>query len=100
MVEVVLTKHAKKRTKERLGLNKSTLQKEATKAFEKGLNHRELKGSVKKLFDALYFKYQTANNIKLYSNYLYIFKGNILLTVYPVPQPYRKKAEKLCKNGL
>ena len=87
---VTVTDHAQKRIRERVGLPKRAVEKNAERALKKGIKHSQLSGRVKKFVDALYFKYQTANNIRIYENSVYLFAGGILITVIDLPQKYRK----------
>ena len=70
-----LTDHAVQRTKERVGLPKRSAEKNAQKALENGIRHCETKGSLNRYITALYWKQETANNIRVYCNNVYIFNN-------------------------
>lgn len=53
-METIVTQHGKKRLKERAGLNKKAAEKNADKAFQEGIKHSEVSGSLRKYFDGLY----------------------------------------------
>ena len=87
---VTITRHAKKRMKERLGLPRSALQKAADRAFEEGRTHSEFNGSAKRYLDSLWFMNKRIGHLRIYGGQVYIFAGTTLVTVYPVPQKLRK----------
>ncbi len=93
-----VTKHAERRTKERLGLPKRVSAKNAEKALQEGVRHKDTKGGLRCYIEALYWKNQTANNIRVYCNNVYIFHDDVLITLFSLPQKYRKAAEKLWKE--
>ena len=93
-----VTDHAAKRTKERLGLSKRLTVKNAERALSEGLSHKETNGSLYRYIESLYWKHQTANNIRIYCNNVYIFHNTLLITVYALPQRYRKVENKLRKR--
>lgn len=90
-----LTNHGSDRIRERVGLPKGCVIKNAERAFEKGLKHSELSGSLKRYVDKLYLEQKHANNIRLYCGSAYLFRGNVLITVIPLPGKYRKQEEKM-----
>ena len=82
---VTVSKHAKKRLKERCGLNKRSIQRMADKAFIDGVRHSDTRGRLNKWITSLYFYNKTADNIRLYGDKVYIFTGNTLVTVIQIP---------------
>ncbi len=96
---VYVTKHATQRTKERLGLPKRLTLKNAEKALKDGIRHRETSGSLHRYITALYWKHRNANNIRIYCNNVYLFHEDTFITVFPLPQKYRKTAERLKKES-
>lgn len=93
-----VTKHAEKRMKERLGISKRTTEKNAEKALELGIKHSETSGSLHRYITSLYWKNQTANNARIYCNSVYIFHNETLITVFPLPQKYRRTVENIRKK--
>lgn len=93
--EVIITKHGKQRTKDRVGISKKLATKNATKAFEFGVTHAESKGSLRKYFDKLYLIHNRANNVRIYNRNVYIFNGSKLITVLPLPQNLSKLADSI-----
>lgn len=94
-----ITRHASQRIRERVGLPKQAINKNADRALENGLTHKDVSGSVSRYADKLYLQYRTANNIRFYGNQVYLFRNNILITVIPLPQKYRKVIESIKRKG-
>lgn len=70
-----VTNHAARRTKERLGLPKKLSHKNAENALRYGIRHSDTSGSLNRYISALYWKHETANNVRIYCNNVYIFHG-------------------------
>ena len=87
---IKITKHAYDRAKERLGWKKSALENTAPKAFTVGTKHTDAKSKLRKYFDGIWRKYKNADNCRVHGEVFYLFRQNILITVYPVPN-YLKK---------
>ena len=68
-----VTDHAARRTKERLGISKRISEKNADKALQMGIRHSETSGSLHRYITALYWKNQTANNVRIYCENVYTF---------------------------
>lgn len=98
MSEAVVTKHGAKRIKERIGLGKGSVQKNVEKALVEGITHADTKGSLHRYLDGVYLLNERPNNMRIYNHMLYLFRGNILITVLPLPQKYRACADKLQKQ--
>ena len=89
-VDVIVTSHAKKRIKKRLGLNKSIIEDVSREAFFNGIQHKDLGGSFKRYVSGLYLKYGIANNIRIYKEKVFIFRNNVLITVFNLPHRYKR----------
>jgi hypothetical protein len=85
-----ITKHAAQRGNERLGLTNDSFVKLSAKALKKGIKHCDCKGQLKKYIDALYLKHKTANNIRIYGEFVYLFCNEILITVFQLPVEFKK----------
>ena len=93
------TKHSVKRIRERMGINKKSTQKIAENALVHGIGQTDVKyGSLSKYLCSLYCTNKTANNIKIYNQYVYIFIDEILITVYRLPNIYIEQAAKIQKR--
>lgn len=93
-MESVITSHAEKRLRKRVGLNKSSLQKIADKALKYGISHSETSGSLRRYIDKLYLSERNANNIRIYGEHVYLFRGNTLITVFGLPSKFHKRINK------
>ena len=100
---MTITKHAKKRLRERLGLQKKSMQRIVNKAYYHGKKLEDFNGGV---YQYLYnidrsHKQLHGNNstIRVYGNFIYLFAGNYLITVFQLRQPKaltkKSKKEKL-----
>lgn len=98
MPDVVMTNHSVKRTKERIGLSKKIADKNAQRALEYGVTHSEAKGVLCRYLDKLYLSNGNANNVRVYHRYVYLFRGNTLLTIIPLPNKFYALADKLQKQ--
>jgi hypothetical protein len=67
-------------------------------AFEKGLTHAETAGPLRRYLDSLYLYNETADNIRLYGDKIYIFCGDILVTVLNTPRKFRGIVEKAMRR--
>ena len=102
MSNISVSRHGRKRTKDRVGLSKGLAEKNAERAFKDGLKHGELKGNLYKYVTSLYFKHETANNIRVFHRNVYIFCDSTLVTIFPLPGnlvPLADKLEKRKKGG-
>lgn len=98
--EVIITKHGKKRTKDRVGLSKKIADKNAQKALDFGVAHQDTKGSLKKFMDAVYFRYKNSNNTRIYNRKVYLFHNEVLITVLNLPNNFSVIADKLQKKKM
>lgn len=92
MQKINVTKHGKKRAKERSGIGKSDkkIKKAAQKAYEQGTRFEELKGTFKRYFERQYENYK-GGDIRLYGGQIWVFDNNKLVTVKPIPSRYQLK---------
>lgn len=93
-----ITKHAAERTRERAGLKRKALERMAAKALEDGLTHAEAKGPLKDFVSNLYLKHRTANGVRIYGEFVFIFCGHTLVTVFRLPNSHLRLANKLWKR--
>ena len=89
-MKIKVSKHAEQRMRERCGLNKKSIERIAQKAYDKGISHKNTKGNLNKWITSVYLKNTKANNIRLYGEMIYIFCGNILVTVFQIPHNLSK----------
>lgn len=96
--ESYVTAHASKRLRERVGVRKRSIQNISDRALSKGLSHKDLSGKLRRYVDGLFLRSRTANNIKVYSEKIYIFRDNTLITVISLPSEFKKLANKLYQS--
>lgn len=95
---MTISNHARHRMKERCGFNRKTQDRMAQKAFNEGITHKQTKGRLHKWVTSLFFKNCNANNIRLYGDNAYIFCGETLVTVIPIPVNLKKDFERMVKK--
>lgn len=101
MNNVTVSKHATKRTKDRVGISKKLAEKNAEKALQFGITHAETKAGLKRYLDRLYFQECTATNMRVYHRYVYIFNSrNILITILPLPNKFYRLADQLQREKI
>lgn len=93
-----VSRHAKKRLKERCGLKKKSKDRIAERVFDEGITHAQTKGKLNRWITKLYFHNEMANNIRIFGGNAYIFAGETLVTVIPVPNNIRKNMKKMIEN--
>jgi len=86
-----LTKHGEKRIRKRAGIPRRATQKLVDEAKLKGKPASEFKGSFRRYLDFQGITYNTTPVV--YNGYIYFFHGNLLTTMWPIPQSYRKVAK-------
>lgn len=92
-----ISNHARQRMKECCGFNRKAQDRMAEKAFYDGITHKHTKGRLYKWVTSLFFKNCNANNIRLYGDNAYIFCGETLVTVIPIPNDLRKDFKEMTK---
>ena len=84
--EVVISKHAYERLKERNGWNKKTAERMLSKICIDGKQPEEIKGYLKIWVNKKRTnKLGVATGFILYGNMLYIFRDNLMVTVIAAP---------------
>lgn len=78
-----VSRHAKQRMKERCGFNGKAQERMARKALTDGITHAQTKGRLNK---------------RIYGDNAYIFCGETLVTVIPVPANIKKDMEKMIRR--
>ena len=83
-----VTNHAKRRMHSRIGITKGIAQKQAVKVLRNGIKHEETLGDLNRWMNAEFLRYRTANNRRYYAGKLYIFDGEVLITVLNANQDF------------
>lgn len=86
---MIITEHAFQRARARMGLNREAFARTAAKAFESGAKLEDTRGKVQRYIEGLLEKKQTADNTRIYGEFVYVFCGAYLVTVHHLPKEYR-----------
>ena len=90
-----ITQHAFDRTRQRMGLNADALVKMAATALVKGMPHHATKGKLRRYLDGIFLRSMVANNMRVYGHYIYLFRGEKLITIYNMPNELIAISDKL-----
>ncbi len=99
-MEIILSKHAEKRMKERLNLTKQAAIRMANKVYEQGIDGNIKNGSLKRYINGKIKegKINEFTEVKIYGDYVYIFDNNVLITVFILPKNLKERANKTQKK--
>jgi len=78
----IVTEHAYEKAKERMNWKPKVLDKMMQKAFYKGIQHKDTKGTLKKHITKLWHRYKFCNNVRIYGENIYFFSNKRLITLY------------------
>lgn len=95
---MIVSIHAEKRAKERLGLPKKAVERNVKKALRYGILYTEFRGQFRRYLNNIAHKQTCDTEIRVMARYVYLFRDGILVTVIPVPCEFRKIADKI-KGG-
>lgn len=95
---VTVTRHAKQRVRERVGIPARAVQRYAETAYKDGLRHSELTGGLLRYIDGVYLSKRKANDIRVYGEYAFLFQDTILITIINIPNRYKRAARQLQKG--
>ena len=84
--QIVISKHAYLRMKERNGWSKKAAKRMIKKVYCKGTRAKEVKGYLKKWINDVSDEAKEGVEYVLFGEKLYVFNNNIMLTVLPVPK--------------
>lgn len=100
MYGVKVTAHGRKRIKKRCGVNMRGADRLANIVFVKGLKRTDIEGRCRYYLDNLYYSYNgQTDNIRVYGDKIYIFCGNVLVTVFNLPSKYMGMVNVIMKEG-
>ena len=88
--EVIITDHAYRRGKERLGLSKKSIEKMALISFTTGRTADKLPKQLRQYLVKLQMRHDKNAIIRIYGNHIFVFVNNILLTIFLLPNDYKK----------
>ncbi len=85
----VISKHAFKRVRKRLGLPKKSAETLVRDAQAKGIRQVQVSGSLRRYLDHFQHNNGVADRAVIYREYVFALRGQTLVTVYPLPTKYR-----------
>lgn len=84
-----ITNHAAKRVRQRLGIPKRAVPDMVQRAYDSGIEHATARGRLKRYLDKLYLEHMNASNMRVFGMFIYLFRGQTLITVLPLPKNLR-----------
>lgn len=97
-MKIKVSTHAEQRMRERLGLNKKSIERIAQKAFDNGIHHDQTKGNLKKYVTHVWEHNKNANNIRIYGDKVFVFCDNLLVTVFHLPRDLARDKDYLVRR--
>lgn len=91
----ILTKHSISRLEQRCGVSKKNAPKVAKRAFRTGITHAETHGELHRFLDSIYLSQKKGTNMRIYGNAVYVFKGDVLITVIRIPDNLLTEIKKI-----
>lgn len=91
--EIVITKHGMKRVSQRVGIPKKAVIRNAKRAMRYGVTQQEAKGKLRNYMTGVYNMYETANNLRAYNRFVYVFVDDRLITVLNIPKKFQDAAD-------
>lgn len=82
-----VTTHGKNRGKQRLGIPRQSVERMAAKALAEGKGQADFSGKFRRYLDKLGATHK--NKLLVYGNHIYVFGGDVLVTVLNIPTEYR-----------
>ena len=90
-----ITKHAQKRLRERLGLNKKSMQRMVERAYDKGKDTEQFQGGMRQYLNNIEKSHKQLHGskafIKVYGDFIFLFVNENLITVFHEKHPTHKK---------
>ena len=93
-----VTRHGKKRMKQRIGVSKGFADEFIQRAWEEGLSHSQVKGELKAWMDKEYLLQKQANNCRFYAGKLFIFCNKILVTILDGDMKFERNLQDYVKS--
>ena len=96
----IVTTHAERRTRKRLGLPKKSAGTNAERALRCGVLLEETKSSLRRFLEGAQKQHpeNDANNVIIYNRSVYIFCDDVLITVFSLPRKWHSVADELCRR--
>lgn len=81
---IVITRHAERRVRQRLGLPRRAILRAAIKALEEGVPRRRVRGDLRRYLDAQRQSDDRTDFI-VHGGTAWVFEGDTLITAWPLP---------------
>lgn len=94
----IVTSHGSERMRERMGLNKKSLDEVCNKALSRGIKHGDTSGALRKYLDGIYMSHRHSNNTRIYNHKVFVFNGEILITVLNLPNRFKGQVNNINKR--
>ena len=78
-----------------MGVPKKAVGRLAQAALAGGIRRKDTTGSLRRYLDYVYHYNETADNIRVYAEKVWIFAGDTLITVLDLPSKYKGRANEL-----
>ena len=87
MDNVIVTKHAEKRMRERLGIQKKSTQRIADRAYLSGKNYDAVTSKIRRWAKEVCSKHDNneLSGYRFFGDKMFIFDENVLITVLQIP---------------
>lgn len=96
-----VTRHADKRMRKRVGVNRSAVERMARKAMTVGATREDFSGPFRRYLDGMYYAYDgEADNIRVYGGRIWIFAQSTLITVMNVPKKFINRVKGMVKYDI
>lgn len=95
-----ITKHAEKRGRKRLGIPKKSVTRIANRASVFGVHKNETKNSLRRFLDGAekIHNENAADNVRIYHRNVFVFDGDVLVTIMPLPRKWHGVADAMEKK--
>lgn len=93
MRSAIITRHAMKRCRGRLGVPKKAVQSLADAALVEGTARQDVTGHARRYMDQAYLSHRVADNIRAYRGSLFLFRGDTLITAWPLPANVHRRID-------
>ena len=98
-MQVILTYHGEERIRKRKGTSKKNAKRAAEEALTHGLKYSDITNlNLRKFMDGKYLSKCTANNMTIYQRYIYLFKDNVLITLFALPNNLANISENIMRR--
>ena len=87
---ILITKHAYKRGRERLNVNRKALARMAVKIYFLGKRPHQTDGMLRKFLEDKSKRKNKEYALRLHGKFIFVFKGAALITVAPLPKLFRR----------